>query len=310
MVIALGLLLVLATVINIVFAWFGSIIKDTFGGSDLISALNVLALLGVIALANAFVYKVLPDVKIAWRDVWPGSITATFLMALGGLVIGLYFKLGGVSSAFEAAGAFAVMMISIYYFAQIFLVGAIITRLYATEVPARGESSLLNQKRKHPKSHFVNKSWGIPLEFGLSAERDELLAGGFHWENLTGIQDVLRIQRLLDAPLDFDRNWSQGVFQVRALEHTHPVLARKRPTQLQGCGEDLANHLLDLCPLVRLALVKQDVGMQVAIPGVPENHHRQAVFGADDAQPLDHVWDGAARHGDIFAQLVGRLACQ
>jgi membrane protein len=131
MVIALGLLVILATVINVAFAWFGSIVEDTTGNSSLISALNLLALLGVLVLANAFVYKVLPDVKIAWRDVWTGSFTATLLMALGGLVIGLYFRYGGVSSSFEAAGSFAVLMISIYYFAQIFLIGAIITRVYA-----------------------------------------------------------------------------------------------------------------------------------------------------------------------------------
>jgi membrane protein len=61
-------------------------------------------------------------------------------MALGGLVIGLYFKLGGISSAFEAAGAFAVLMISIYYFAQIFLFGAVITRVYAQRYGSKRES--------------------------------------------------------------------------------------------------------------------------------------------------------------------------
>jgi membrane protein len=45
-------------------------------------------------------------------------------------VIGLYFKLGGVNSAFEAAGDFAVLMITIYYFAQIFLFGALVTKVY------------------------------------------------------------------------------------------------------------------------------------------------------------------------------------
>ena len=131
MVIALGLLVVLTTVINVAFAWFGSVVEDTTGNSSLISALNLLALLAVIVLANAFVYKVLPDVKITWRDVWTGSFTATLLMALGGLLIGLYFRYGGVNTSFQAAGSFAVLMISIYYFAQIFLIGAIITRVYA-----------------------------------------------------------------------------------------------------------------------------------------------------------------------------------
>jgi len=121
----------LTTVVNVAFAWFGSILEVLIGGGDLLPIITVLALLGVIDLANAFIYKMLPDVKLAWRDVWPGSAAATLLMALGGLVIGLYFKLGGVHSAFEAAGAFAVLMIAIYFFAQIFLFGAVITRVYA-----------------------------------------------------------------------------------------------------------------------------------------------------------------------------------
>lgn len=131
MVIALGLMVVLITVVNVVFAWLGSIAEEWFANTGLVSLLNILALLAVIALANAFIYKVLPDVKIRWRDVWFGSIAATFLMTLGGLVVGLYFKLGGVGSAFEAAGTFAALMIMIYYFAQIFLFGAIVTRVYA-----------------------------------------------------------------------------------------------------------------------------------------------------------------------------------
>lgn len=140
MVIALGLLIVLATVVNVAFAWFGTIIKDYLGGSSLLSALNILVLLALIVLANAFIYKVLPDVKLAWRDVWPGSLAATLLMALGGLLIGLYFKLGGIGSAFQAAGAFAVLMIAIYYFAQIFLFGAIITRVYAQRHGSKRET--------------------------------------------------------------------------------------------------------------------------------------------------------------------------
>jgi membrane protein len=130
MVIALGLLAILATLVNVVFAWLGAIIKNYFAGSSLLSALNILVLLALLVLVHAFIYKVLPDVKLSWRDVWPGSIVATSLMAIGGLVIGLYFRLGGIHSAFQAAGAFAVLMIAIYYFAQIFLFGAIVNRIY------------------------------------------------------------------------------------------------------------------------------------------------------------------------------------
>jgi len=141
MVIALGLLVILVTVVNVIFAWFGSIVEDLFENSGLVSVLNILALLAVVVLANAFVYKVLPDVRLTWRDVWFGSIAATLLMALGGLMMGLYFKLGGIHSAFQAAGALAVILIAIYYFAQIFLFGAIITRVYAQRYGSKRESS-------------------------------------------------------------------------------------------------------------------------------------------------------------------------
>jgi membrane protein len=131
MVISLGLLIILVTLINLVFAWFGSVIQDYIAVSNLFLLLNMLVLLSILVLAHAVVYKVLPDVKLVWRDVWLGSIAATVLMIFGGLAIGLYFKLGGIHSAFEAAGAFAVLLISMYYFAQIFLFGAIITKVYA-----------------------------------------------------------------------------------------------------------------------------------------------------------------------------------
>jgi membrane protein len=143
MVIALGLLVILVTVVNVIFTSFGSIIEEYTGKSNRVSILYVISLLAVVVLANALIYKVLPDVKLAWRDVWPGSIIVTFLMVIGGLVIGIYFRLGGVHSAFEVAGAFAVLMIAIYYFAQIFLFGAIITRVYAHQHGSMRKSLVL-----------------------------------------------------------------------------------------------------------------------------------------------------------------------
>jgi membrane protein len=139
-VIALGLLIILGTIFSMVLAWFGSVVTQYISGSNLLFALEILTLIGAIVLANAFIYKVLPDVKLSWRDVWPGSIVAAILLVIGGVVIGLYFRIAGVGSAFEAAGAFAVLMIAIYYFAQIFLIGALITRVYTRRYGSMRES--------------------------------------------------------------------------------------------------------------------------------------------------------------------------
>ena len=139
-VIALGLLIILGTVFSVFLAWFGSVLSQYISGSNLLFVLEILAFLGALVLANAFIYKVLPDVKLSWRDVWPGSITSAILLVMGGVVIGLYFKIAGVGSALEAAGAFAVVMLAIYYFAQIFLIGALITRVYAQRYGSMRES--------------------------------------------------------------------------------------------------------------------------------------------------------------------------
>jgi membrane protein len=141
MVIGLGLLIILGTVVSLALAWFGSAIQEFANVSTLLTILENLSLLGLLILANAFVYKILPDVKLSWRDVWLGSALAALLMGIGGLVIGIYFKYGGISSAFEAAGAFAVLMISIYYFAQIFLIGAVVTRVYTHRFGSMRESA-------------------------------------------------------------------------------------------------------------------------------------------------------------------------
>jgi membrane protein len=141
MVVALGFLIILGTAVSLALVWFGSALSVFVNHTTLLAVVNILAIFCVVALANAFVYKVLPDVIITWRDVWPGSALAALLMGLGGLVIGIYFKYGGISSAFEAAGAFAVLMISIYYFAQIFLFGAVVTRVYSHRFGSMRESS-------------------------------------------------------------------------------------------------------------------------------------------------------------------------
>ena len=131
MLIVFGLLVILGTLVNVALVWFGSVVGFFIEGSTLLAVVEAVAMVGIVILANAFFYKALPDVKITWRDVLPGSVAAAVLMSVGGLVIMLYFKFGGVRSAFEAAGAFAVLMIAIYYFAQIFLFGALMTRVYA-----------------------------------------------------------------------------------------------------------------------------------------------------------------------------------
>lgn len=127
MVIGVGLMLILASVVNVVISWFGSL----FSLSPSMPVLNVLGFLGIATLAFALIYKILPEAEITWHDVWIGAIVTAVLIALALFIFGAYLSRGNVGSAFEAAGAFAVLLIGIYTIAQVFLFGAMFTRVFA-----------------------------------------------------------------------------------------------------------------------------------------------------------------------------------
>jgi membrane protein len=89
--------------------------------------------LGLVAFVLAAIFKVLPDVKISWRDVWIGSLVTSVLFHLGKFGISLYIGKASVASSFGAAGSLAVLLVWIYYSSQIVLFGAEFTRVYANE---------------------------------------------------------------------------------------------------------------------------------------------------------------------------------
>jgi membrane protein len=77
-------------------------------------------------------YKVLPDVEIAWRDVWIGAVVTALLFTLGKSLIGLYLGKSSVASTYGAAGSLVVLLLWIYYSSQILFLGAEFTQVYAT----------------------------------------------------------------------------------------------------------------------------------------------------------------------------------
>jgi membrane protein len=127
MVIGVGLLFILATMANVIISWFGSL----FGLDSTMPVISSIAVLGITTVAFALIYKILPEAAISWRDVWIGAFVTAVLVIIAVIIFGAYLSLGNVGSAFEAAGAFAVLLIGIYTIAQVFLFGAMFTRVYA-----------------------------------------------------------------------------------------------------------------------------------------------------------------------------------
>jgi membrane protein len=127
MVIGLGLLLVAAALLSVLASWLSSFFT-LFGFRP---SLTFLVFFVLAAFTFAVMYKILPEVKIKWRDVWGGALAAAALVTLVGWVVIFFIKNTTFASALEATGSFIVLLTGFYYFAQIFLLGAIITRIYA-----------------------------------------------------------------------------------------------------------------------------------------------------------------------------------
>jgi membrane protein len=153
MVVGVAFLLLVSLVISAALAAIGHWFSGRFAGSEAIWHLvNALVSVGVIAGLFALVFKVVPDVTIAWKDVWIGATVTAALFVLGKLLIGLYVGKAAVASPFGAAGSLVVIVVWVYYSAHILFLGAEFTQVYARDcgsriTPARGAVPLTEQAR-------------------------------------------------------------------------------------------------------------------------------------------------------------------
>jgi membrane protein len=98
---------------------------------------NFAASFGVIALLFAMMFKLLPDAKVAWHDVWVGAALTSFLFSIGKFLIGMYLGKAEVGSAYGAAGSLVILLVWVYYSSQILLYGAEFTAVYANRYGSR-----------------------------------------------------------------------------------------------------------------------------------------------------------------------------
>ena len=139
----LGFLLLVSLIISAVVAalggWWGPFLR---GWEVLLQFVNIAVSLSLSAALFAMIYKIMPRTPIAWHDVWVGAVGTAVLFEVGKIAIGLYIGKSGVSSGFGAAGSLVVLLVWVYYSAQIFLLGAEFTRVHAEDRSAaqrRGE---------------------------------------------------------------------------------------------------------------------------------------------------------------------------
>ena len=128
-----GFLLLVSLILSAALKRLGDILTPSSlpAGFSLWQSLNQLVSFALITLLLALIYKLLPDAKIAWRDIWLGALITAFLFTVGKYLIGLYLGQSNNTSALGAGGSLVVILVWVYYSSQIVLFGAEFTHVYA-----------------------------------------------------------------------------------------------------------------------------------------------------------------------------------
>jgi membrane protein len=132
MVLASGGLLILSLAISTLLTALDPLLRLVQPQSAaLLSIVDLLISFAIVTALFAVIYRILPETRVKWRDVWLGALSAALLFTVGKFALSLYLTYSNVRTVFGAASSFVLVLIWIYYSAQIFLFGAEVCRVYA-----------------------------------------------------------------------------------------------------------------------------------------------------------------------------------
>lgn len=138
MVLGVGFLLLVSLVISAALAALGTFLGGYLPLPEIVLAItNFVISFVVITVLFSMIFKFLPDVEIGWRDVWIGAVITSFLFTIGKFLLGVYLGKSSVTSAYGAAGSLVLILIWVYYSAQILFFGAEFTQVYANRYGSR-----------------------------------------------------------------------------------------------------------------------------------------------------------------------------
>lgn len=138
MILIIGLLLLISLVLSTVLSFMHGYLLDTLAGFTLLLRLiNELVAFVVTTLLFMAIYKVLPHAEVQWRDVWIGATVTALLFTLGRIGLSMYLSNSAPASAYGAAGSFVLILLWVYYSAQIILFGAEFTQVFARKYGSR-----------------------------------------------------------------------------------------------------------------------------------------------------------------------------
>jgi len=131
MVLAIGFLLLISLAFDAVISAMGPWLGRLVGGEAIVHLIQLAISFGISTVLFAAIFRLLPDLKIAWRDVWLGAVLTSVLFVVGKWALGLYLGKAAVGSAYGAAGSLVILLIWVYWSAQILFLGAEFTQVYA-----------------------------------------------------------------------------------------------------------------------------------------------------------------------------------
>ena len=168
MVLTVGFLLLVSLLLSTVLAALGEFIGGLAPGFVMLAQIiNFVVSFGVTVLLFALIFKVIPDVTIQWKDVWLGAFVTAALFAIGRWAIGLYLGQSATASTYGAAGSLIVLLVWVYYAAQIVFLGAEFTQVYTHKY---GSQPVADEKAV-PITEEARAEQGIPRE-GEVEERE------------------------------------------------------------------------------------------------------------------------------------------
>ena len=177
MILALAFLLMVSLVIGAVISALGKWWGPMFGGWEVLAQVVNLVVGFVLTTAIfAIIYKMMPRVRVRWHDVWIGAVVTALLFTIGKFLIGLYIGKSGVASGYGAAGSLIVVFLWVYYSAQIFLLGAEFTWVYARTHGSMQPAAAVQAaaEKSHEAEQRAPTRSGSRADDGVAAKPPEL----------------------------------------------------------------------------------------------------------------------------------------
>ncbi len=165
LVLGMGFLLLVSLVLSAALSALATLYGGWFNSYEtLLQAVNFIVSFVVVTGLFAMIYKFLPRVPIGWHDVWIGAAVTALLFDVGKLAIGLYLGKSSIVSGFGAAGSLVVLLVWVYYSAQIFLLGAEFTWAYAHRLGSRRDAPVRARKPSAERVDAAhNAAPGLPV---------------------------------------------------------------------------------------------------------------------------------------------------